>query len=193
MCFYNFVIPCLGSCSFLKFKDESFRRYIYETLTEKQRIEFHKRCISYLYYQTKKCTNCNNHERFEVIDEFELDASDGIVTTSDKKIQKKENLLSTFKLFSKDDNVESLPKRTPIVLNFINHNFYKCSCISILYSAFSRTLQHCHGDSMRINLIHAQIILADICIKLQNIPRALVNLDDVYKKLDVGVLILFCC
>ena len=113
------------------------------------------------------------------------------MTTSDKKIQTKQNLLSTIKLFSKNANVESLTKHNSIVLNYINHNFYKCSCISILYSAFSSTLQHCHGDSMRIKLIHAQIILADICIKLQNIPRALVLLDDVYKKLDVGVLILF--
>lgn len=44
---------------------------------------------------------------------------------------------------------------------------------------------------MSIKLLHSQVILADICIKLDNIPRALILLDEVYKKFDVGVLFFY--
>jgi adenylate cyclase 10 len=189
------IIYCLflsiGNCAFIKFQDEAFRKYIYETLTEKQRLEYHKRCISYLFFHTKKCTNCNN-KRFEIIDEFMLNGEDGIVQAKscDNGKQMNENVFNIGQLFN-DDDVKS---HKPILLNFINHNFNQCSCTSILYSAFSNIIQHCHGGEMRLKLLYSQVILADICIKLSNIPRALILLDECFAQLnEITVSIsLFC-
>jgi adenylate cyclase 10 len=175
----------VGNCASIKFQDEAFRKYIYETLTEKQRLEYHKRCISYFFFHTKKCTNCN-HERFEIIDEFELCEKDGIVqatTKCDNSEQMNENLFKILHLFI-DDIKSTQSHKPPIVLNFMNYNFNQCNCTSILYSAFSKITQHCYGDEMKMKFLYSQVILADICIKLSNTPRALMLLDECLVQLN---------
>lgn len=175
-------LPKYGSCSFIKFQDESFRKYIYGTLTEKQRIEYHKRCIIYLCCHTKKCSACKN-ERFEVMDEFERGANDGIVeATMDSEKRVKENFSNLVRQFSEnDENVHH-----PIVLNFINHNYHHCTCNNVLYKAFASILQHCSQvKEMKMETFYSQLTLADICIKLSNIPRALLLLSDCLPQLNV--------
>lgn len=100
-------------------------------------------------------------------------------------------LLRFQKLFSSSFKYGNNNQPLPIVLNFINHDFHQCDCISLLYSAFSSILQHCHGKEMKMKLLYAKVILADICIKLGNTPRALVLLDECSKQFEV-IFIIYC-
>lgn len=95
-----------------------------------------------------------------------------------------ENLFKILQLFVDDVKSTQSHKQPPIVLNFINHNFNQCSCTSILYSVFSKITQHCYGDEMKIKLLYSQVILADICIKLSNTPRAMMLLDECLAELN---------
>lgn len=178
-------LPKYGNCSYIRFQDDNFRKYIYSTLTEKQRIENHKRCINYLYYKTKKCKTCNS-KRFEEIDEWEMGARDGVKTESNNENQSNEKFLNLIRLFSVDDDENIHQHHYPIVQNFMIYNFHDCTCNNVLYKAFSNILRHCSRvKEMKMKTLYSLVTLADICIKLFNIPRALLLLEDCDSQLDV--------
>lgn len=175
-------LPKYGSCSYIKFQDDSFRKYIYSTLTEKQRIEYHKRCINYLYYKTKRCKTCKNVQ-FEEIDEWQMGASDGIIEIKNYRKKMDEKYSNLLKLFTVNEKLHN-----PIVQNFMMYNFHDCTCNDVLFKAFSQILQHCSRvKEMKMETFYSQVTLADICIKLFNIPRAMVLLDDCSSQLNVTI------
>jgi hypothetical protein len=179
-------LPKYGNCSYIKFQDDNFRKYIYSTLTEKQRIEYHKRCINYLYYNTKRCKSCKN-KRFSEIDEWEMGAKDGTKETDNNDKKTNENFLNLVRLFSLQ-NDENVRHYYPIVQNFMIYNFHDCTCNNVLYKAFSSILRHCSRvKEMKMKTFYSQVTLAEISIKLFNIPRALLLLDDCSSQLNVTI------
>ncbi|XP_070499414.1 adenylate cyclase type 10-like [Chironomus tepperi] len=120
-------LPKYSNCTYMTFHDESFRNYVYDTLTEKQRIEYHRKCISYLCQKTTKCVSCNR-QRFEIIDEIKFSFRDGIVKEDCKKSEMKEKVLKAV-LPSITNQCNDIPRRRQsIVLNYMNYEYRNCKC-----------------------------------------------------------------
>lgn len=174
----------VASCAKLKFQRETFRRVVYGSLTEKQRLDYHRRSLVYLHLEAKQCDVCGNHQFQQLqFDDLDFKFNDGVVDSdydayeaminyfdsinySIRKPEKRSMLSSLFRQ-------KEVPKVYPIVLNYLNYNFSNCSCSSILYTLYSKMIDHCHGGDMLLKLIDSKIELANICISRSNIPRAI--------------------
>lgn len=180
-------LPKYASCSHLTFRDERFRNFIYDTLTEKQLREYHKKCIIYLYRNNKSCSQCGN-ESFEIIDEIKVNYRDGFLKFGSNHDAIKRKMLKELKMrvfdFDKLDCNKRL-KMYPLVLNYLNYEFTSCNCQEILSSLVTKIVDHCQGKDALVRKIFSQISLADICLKNSNYPRALSLLEDSNEKLNV--------
>lgn len=65
-------LPKYASCTFIKFQKVEYQKAIYGLLTENQRIDYHKRCLKYLYQKTNKCESCKGGQ-FEKLVADDLD------------------------------------------------------------------------------------------------------------------------
>ncbi|KAL7051201.1 hypothetical protein ACKWTF_004378 [Chironomus riparius] len=169
-------LPKYSNCAYLTFNDESFRNYVYDTLTEKQRIEYHRKCIHYLCRKTTKCESCNR-QRFEIIDEIKFSFYDGIVKKDCKKSEMREKVLKAV-LPSITNRCNDISRRQQsIVLNFMNYEYRNCKCKFLLHHAFNDVVRHCQGRDLITKKIFSQIVSADLSIKTGNIPNAMHSLD----------------
>jgi adenylate cyclase 10 len=184
-------MPKYASCAHLTFHDERFRKYIYDTLTEKLLREYHKKCIIYLYRNNKNCSQCGN-ESFESIDEIKINYRDGFIKFGKNQDRTKRKLLERELKFPANEKLDCKQrlKTFPLVLNYLNYDFRSCKCEQILSEMMTQIVEHCQGKEMIVKKIYSQVTLADICLKSSNFPRAISLLESAAEKLNVRNMIL---
>jgi adenylate cyclase 10 len=181
-------LPRYSCCSFLKFQDDSFRQCVYNTLTERQRLDYHRKCFSYLYRNTVKCDTCGNHRQFEVMREIEIGECDGYMSFEKTCDDDKRAKLCDMN-FKKNNNL----KMFPIVLNYDYYNFMNCKCIYILDAALNDIIEHCRERDMIMKLLYSKVLKAEISIRLLNFPLAMDLLQKAMEKLEVKLFKVFSC
>lgn len=194
-------LPRYASCALVRFHSEVFRNVVYDLLTDKQRLEYHKRSLLYLHMETMRCESCGGG-MFTSLMALDIDFKfhDGFLDHEDKsfesmvnyfesinvniKLKKKPNIFK--KMFKPWISSKKSTKIRPIILNFMNYDFRNCKCSMILYSMYNEMIRHCHGAMMNLKLIDSKIELARMCIKMNNIPRASSLLFKALQKLEVS-------
>jgi len=184
-------LPKYSNCTYLTFNDELFRNYVYDTLTEKQRIEYHRKCISYLCQKTTKCDSCN-HQRFEIIDEIKFNFRDGIARKDCNKTEMREKVLNAVLPTITNHCNDMSRRRQSIVLNYLNYEYRNCKCRFLLHHAFNDVVRHCQGRDLIMKKIFSQIVSADLSIKTGNIPTAMHSLDLTLELLNVSFKLFLC-
>lgn len=169
-------LPSYASCSAIRFQREGFRDVVYNLLTEKQRLEFHRKALVYLHAQTRRCDSCGNRQFRELINEdLDFNFQDGIVQREDTSYNAMIKYFDSINLpvtkltysgFKKKEKIR------PLVLNYINFDFHNCKCDAILHKVYIEMLTHCVGPDLFMKMIDTKIDLASKCIKVLNIPRA---------------------
>lgn len=51
-------LPRYAMCGFIRFRQDNFRRMVYDMLTESQLKVYHVRAIWYLENETRRCRSC---------------------------------------------------------------------------------------------------------------------------------------
>lgn len=177
-------LPLYANCMHMTFNDEMFRIHVYDTLIEKQRIEYHRKCIKFLCRTTRKCSSCN-HEMFAILEEIKQNFRDGYPKNDCNVKEKKENVLRNVLPLEKNQ-CNDLSRELPIVLNYMNYDYRNCKCKFLLNHAFCNIMGHCQGEDMIMKKIFSQITFADISIQDGNIPNAIQILNQTIELLDVS-------
>lgn len=192
-------LPRYSCCKMLKFRSEGFRRMVYDSLTDKQRLEYHRRSMTFLHMETKKCDACGNGQ-FQnlMLSDFDFKFYDGIIESDDYSFESMVAYFESINVQIKQPLKKSFIKKLipflgkektkirPIVLNYLNYDFRSCKCSLILYSMYSEMINHCHGGETILKLIDSKIELARMSIKVSNIPHASNLLHKALKNLDVS-------
>lgn len=190
-------LPRYSCCEILKFRAEGFRAVVYDSLTDKQRSEYHRRSMVYLQMETKKCDSCGNGQ-FKNLMLMDSRFRDGILELKDSSFESMVAFYKSINLPVKQPVKKSFIRKSipfvntketripPVVLNYMNYDFRSCKCSLILYSMYSEMIEHCHGGETILKLIDIKIELASMCIKVSNITRASGLLHKALKKLSVS-------
>jgi adenylate cyclase 10 len=188
-------LPSTSCCTSMTFQRERFRNLVYNSLTEKQRIQFHAKALLYLHMETRKCAPCK-HAKFPdlLVPDWDFKFYDGILEIDDNSLEKMVNYFDSINLkVRRDVRSKFLKLKTyklyPIILNFFNYNFCVCSCQSILLDVYTQMIRHCHGGRNSQKLIHSKIQLAAVQIATGNICDAQVQLTRASNLLDVSWII----
>ena len=190
-------LPRYASCALVRFNSFSFRTVVYNLLTDKQRLDYHRRALLYLHMETKKCDSCGGGFFTSLmILNFDFKFHDGFIDHDDNSfelmvkyfesinlniIRKSQRSIIKKLLGIKDDQVTF----RPIIMNYLNYDFRSCKCSLILYSMYNEILRHYRGAEMDLRIIDSKIELARMCIKMQNIPRASSLLHKALVRLEV--------
>lgn len=201
-------LPRYSCCELIRFQREAFSKIVYNSLTDKQRLEYHKRSLVYLHIETRRCDSCGNGNFPELtIDDFDFEFRDGIIDKEDvsfetmvdyfeslnlpvvkrsskanTNFQTRESFVG--KMFSFLWKEKDLKIR-PLILNYMNYDFRSCTCNQILYSMYSDSIRHCHGFGNTLKYVANEIHLASLCIRMSNVPRATNLLGTALTKLEV--------
>lgn len=189
-------LPRYACCSSISFQRESFRTVVYDSLTDKQRLEYSKRSLIYLHTETNRCDSCGNGAFTELmLEDFDFKFRDGIVESSDNSFESMVKYFDSIELPIVRPPKSSIigrvlssikaPETRPVMLNYVNYDFRNCKCNLILYSMFNESIQHCHGSGNLLKLIEYKIELASMCIKMSNVPGASILLEKVLSRLEV--------
>lgn len=190
-------LPKYASCALIKFHSENFRKCVYDSLTDKLRLEYHTRSLNYLYHKTRRCDPCGNAP-FPILVAQDLDFEfiDGYYMTKNNSLQRMVNHFESLNLpivaYHKNSIATNLLRRKKemkfrsIVLNYMNYDFLDCKCNTILLKTFNNAIDHCYGAEQTVKLIESRIELASVCIKTSNIPRAQSLLKQAQIELNVG-------
>lgn len=85
-------LPKYASCTFIKFEKESYQKTVYALLIENQKIDYHKRCLKYLYQKTKKCSSCRGGYFDKLIaDDLDFDYNVGYRNSIDLAVNRGNN------------------------------------------------------------------------------------------------------
>ena len=191
-------LPKYSCCAVMRFQRERFSNVVYNTLTEKLRIEFHAKALRYLHLETKKCDSCKN-ENFPslILKDLDFKFRDGFLNIEDKSFKAMVNFFESLNLpvwrtrktrfFKIKSNVIQ-----PIILNFLNYDFRACNCQSILHDVYSEMIKHCHGGHNTLKLIDTKIHLASIFINLGYISEAWTQLARALNELEVSLRCVKC-
>ncbi|CRK95608.1 CLUMA_CG009067, isoform A [Clunio marinus] len=178
-------LPNYASCKALKFQREDFQNVVYQSLTEKQRMDFHKKSLIFLHLETKRCSACGSGKFSELqIENFDFQFHDGVQLIDDTSIDRMMNYFNSIQIPVTNLNINksifrNFPKFhknevkvRPILLNFLEYDFRSCNCNQILYSTYNNLLRHCHSNDTKLKLIEFKIRLASLCIDSCNVPHA---------------------
>lgn len=189
-------LPPYACCTSIKFQREGFCSVVYETLTDKQRVEYHRRALLYLHMETTKCDACGNEHFTELmLEDFDFKFHDGVVDrhvcSFDLMVEYFESINFPIKRPSKSSSmlilVRKKPSKTfPVVLNYLNYDFSHCSCVLVVYKMYNDMLKHSRGAELKLKQIETEIELASVCIDLANIPRATKLLTSALQNLKVS-------
>lgn len=176
-------LPKYASCVNIRFRSENFRNCVYDSLTDKQRVDFHKRALNHLYKMTNKCESCGGGYfpalsfRDSIDDCFSVQYNypGNLSQLTVKKIP----LL--FRLFG-----HTRKEISPLVLKYAAYNFVDCECDMILYSLYSQAFAHSTGADMFLNIVESKVELANSCVQVSNIPRAIELLNYALDTLNVS-------
>ncbi|XP_055544370.1 adenylate cyclase type 10-like isoform X2 [Wyeomyia smithii] len=191
-------LPRYAACGYSKFNSNLFRQTVYNLLTEEQKTEFHSRALTFIERETKKCDACGgvsfrnlitSDDDFEVIMGFrtrrESDLSyqnlvrkNGTSRFSIQSDKRSTKMRDLFWWRKSNDPREKIP-----ILSYKEYDFSKCRCHMILYTMYNEIVFHSHGAGMVEKHIEAQIELANICIKIANIPKAIQMLESVQNQM----------
>ncbi|XP_053691913.1 adenylate cyclase type 10-like [Sabethes cyaneus] len=191
-------LPRYAACGYSKFNSNLFRQTVYNLLTEEQKTEFHSRALTFIERETKKCEACGggsfrnlitSDDGFEVIMGFksrrESDQSyqnlvrrDGTSRFSMQSDRRSRNLRDIFWWRKPNEPSEKIP-----ILSYKEYDFSHCRCHMILFSMYNEIVHHSQGAGMVEKHIEAQIELANICIKIANIPKAIQMLESVQNQM----------
>lgn len=187
-------LPKFSCCASMRFVREEFQNVVYATLTEKQRLEYHRKCLIFLHVETRRCDSCKR-ERFPelMLEDFDFKFRDGILYTEDSSHQMMLEFCESMnfpmeqeskcKFFSKP-----VKQPKPIVLNYMSYDFRHCKCNEILSAMYNEMIRHCLGGDTDLKLIETKVEFAGICIKTSNLPRAKLLLERALWQLDVSSL-----
>lgn len=176
-------LPKFANCGYIRFRSENFRNCVYDSLTDKQRIDFHKRALNYLYQMTNKCEPCGGGYfpalsfRDSIEDGFSLQYN-YFGNLGQSTVEKRSLVFRFIGLRVKKES-------NPVVLKYAAYNFIDCECDMILYSLYSQVLAHCNGADIFLNLIESKVELANSCVQVANIPRAIELLNCALDTLNV--------
>lgn len=169
-------LPDYASCAAIKFQREGFRDVVYNLLTEKQRLDYHREALVYLHAETRRCDSCGNRQFRELINEdLDFNFHDGIVQKKDDSYESMINYFDSINFpitQSTRDFSKSRLQIRPLVLNYLNIDFHNCKCDAILYRVLGEMVTHCVGPKLFMKRVETKIELASKCIKIGNIPRA---------------------
>lgn len=185
-------LPKFSCCMVMEFQRERFRNVVYNSLTEKQRIENHGKALLYLHMETKQCDSCGKEKFSELIlQELDFQFRDGILDAEDNSF---ESMVAYFESINlpvwqthrgKFLGIKTVSVR-PVVLNYLNYNFRDCKCTSILLNVHKDMIKHCHGGHNTLKLIHTKVQLARINMNIGNFSEAHLQLTRALSQLDVS-------
>lgn len=176
-------LPKFASCARAKFQSSILRSVVYDSLTEKQRLQYHKRSLAYLHRETRRCESCGSGRFLSLmVEDFDFNFIDGVVNSDDASF---DTMIEYFKSINMP--IQRASKKTsilpsihskknfkirPVVLNFRNYDFHDCKCNSILGAVYEEMIKHCYGGKLTLKMIDTEIELAAVCIKRSDFPRA---------------------
>ena len=190
-------LPRYSCCESIRFRSQSFCSVVYNTLTDKQRVEYHKKSLIYLHMETRRCDSCENGFFPELtLENFNFEFKDGILEEEDNSLEAMKEHFKTINLpifkptkksfFDIIFMREKEPEIQPVILNYMSYDFRLCNCNSILYSMYNDSIRHCHAVGNILKLVDTKIELANMCIKTANVPRAMNLLRKVLMQLKVN-------
>lgn len=175
-------LPKYALCSSTKFHRNRFCEVVYDSLTEKQRAEYHRKAMVYLHLETKRCQSCGSSNFSSLLSQsFDFKFHDGILHIEDNSFESMMKYFEAIGLpvkikarskgFFKFKQSKALKIR-PVILNFMDYDFQNCQCYVALHEMYNDMIRHCHGGHNMLKLIETKIHLASLCITVQNVPRA---------------------
>lgn len=182
-------LPIYASCAAIKFQREGFRDVVYNLLTEKQRLDFHRKALVYLHAETRRCDSCGNRQFRELINEdLDFNFHDGIVEKDDTSYESMIKYFNSinFPITKSARGFRKSIKLRPLVLNYLNFDFHNCKCDAILHKVYNEMVKHCVGPNLFMKKIETKIELASKCIKVGNTPRANILLQKALSQVNVS-------
>lgn len=178
-------LPRYANCTLMTFNDEKFRQYIYDALTEKQKHEYHKKCIAYLCRKTKRCSSCSSKTSFAPIRELILKFRDGYNQHRPDEPNKNEALLRNVIPIEKLKR-DKISRKIPIVLNFMSYEYNNCKCNFLLSNTFYDIVRHCQGNDMLLQKAFSQVVSSDLSLQIGSVPNCFHFLESTLKILNVS-------
>ena len=180
-------LPKYANCGYIRFRSENFRNCVYDSLTDKQRLDFHKRALNYLYQMTNKCDSCGGgyFPALGFRDSIEDCFSSQYIYLGNLSQSTVEKRSLLFRFFGSEVKKES----SPVLLKYAAYNFIDCECDMILYLLYSQVFAHCNGSDIFFKLVESKVELANSCIQVSNIPRAIELLNFALDSLNVTTII----
>uniref|UniRef100_A0A336MUG3 CSON004959 protein n=1 Tax=Culicoides sonorensis TaxID=179676 RepID=A0A336MUG3_CULSO len=195
-------LPRYANCGFMKFKSEQIMTTSYELLTDHQKKEYHKKILSYLENESKRCEACGGsyfeslqYFKRNILPEIEVQITQNLIFANDRSErflnesfsvvnQKRENKpgVADSKLGLKMHFNKITPKQLTLPIGNISNAM--CECNMILYLTFQDMVRHAKGADLQRKILETMMQHIEICIEVENYVRALCISEELQKFIE---------